>query len=172
MDEFRSVTVRSGDWVVLVDPRWSGAEADRLPPAEPMLGGWSLHPDGIAGPFEPNPDYLPADDSLPTDPVDAVLRLAADGRGDGDDIVAALRAAVVESACDVEGRPLIASAPDDVPCVVVASAAVHRRRVAGRWLPVVGAVLPDIVPARVHILINPGSPARCRVSTAALRVPG
>lgn len=36
-----------------------------------------------------------------------------------------------EIACDIEGRPLIASAPDDLPRVVVASAAVHRRRGPG-----------------------------------------
>ncbi|MEV5839501.1 hypothetical protein [Nocardia sp. NPDC052112] len=62
-----------------------------------MIGGY-----GVPGPFDPNPSYVPADEALPTDPLDAVLmRLVADGdHGGGDEIIAALRDAVVKIGCD------------------------------------------------------------------------
>ncbi|MGW5388244.1 hypothetical protein [Nocardia sp. NPDC003963] len=34
-----------------------------------------MHRAGEAGRFEPDPTHVPADDSTPTDPIDAVLRL-------------------------------------------------------------------------------------------------
>ncbi|WP_406280621.1 hypothetical protein OH799_14775 [Nocardia sp. NBC_00881] len=54
---------------------------------------------------------------------------------------------------------MIASAPDGVPCVQVATADVHRPTV-DRWWPVVGSRLPEIVPAGADILIDPGGSAQ------------
>ncbi|WP_067470759.1 type VII secretion system-associated protein [Nocardia amamiensis] len=171
MKDPASNVVQHGDWLVLVDPSWQETTPEVLPPPEVILGGWMVGEDGVPGPFEPNPNYLPVDDWLPTDPLDAVLRrVAADADVDGGEIIAALRDAVVEIGCDSQDNLLVGPAPDGVPCVAVATAAVHKHRVeAERWWPVLGATLPDIVPAGVDILLNPGSPAQFRLLTDSLR---
>ncbi|MGW4093736.1 type VII secretion system-associated protein [Nocardia sp. NPDC004750] len=153
---------------MLLDPnRSAGEPQDPVP--EAIMGGWMIDGDGKMGPFEPNPTYLPADPASPTDPTDAVLRLIAAGDDVGDQLVPALRDAVVELGCDEQGHLSVAAAPDDVPCVLVVTAAAHKRRldVVG-WVRVIGRDLPSIVPAGTDIWINPGSPAQFRLVTAAL----
>ncbi|MBF6136032.1 type VII secretion system-associated protein [Nocardia otitidiscaviarum] len=170
MEELNPSTVRRGDWLVLTHPSWQGSAPEMMPPPEVILGGWLIGEDGTPGPFEPNPNYVPTDETLPTDPLDAVLRRISNGDNvGGDEIIAALRGAVVEIGCDDRNEPLVGSAPDGVACVAVATAAIHKQRVeADRWWPVQGTVLPDIVPAGVDILINPGGPAQFRLMTRSL----
>lgn len=169
MEEPTPAVARQGDWFVLLDP--NRLPDDRQDPApEAILGGWMIDGDGNTGPFEPNPTYLPADEVSPTDPTDAVLRLIAAGDDVGDQLVPTFRDAVVELGCDEQGHLVIAAAPDDVPCVLAVTAAVHKRRldVIG-WLRIIGRDLPGIIPAGTDIWINPGSPAQFRLLAAALQ---
>ncbi|MGW1741607.1 type VII secretion system-associated protein [Nocardia sp. NPDC001965] len=162
--------IRQDNWLLLIDPGWQDDAPDAQPPSEMIVGGWMLDEAGGPGPFQPNPNYVPADDAAPTDPTDAVLRRIAQGDDVGGEIVPTLRDAVVEISCDEYNEPLVGAAPDGVPCVAVATAAVHKRRVdADRWWPVLGSELADIVPANVDILLNPGSPGQFRLHTRALR---
>ena len=170
MEDLTSTAVRWGDWLVLVDPRWQETAPEVMPPSEVILGGWLVGKDGVAGLFEPNPHYFPTDETLPTDPIDALLRRSADGDDvDGEEIIAALRNAVVEIGCDNQNEPLIGPAPDGALCVPVATAALHKHRVeAARWWPAQCTALATIVPAGADILLNPGSPAQFRSLTHSL----
>lgn len=165
--------IRQDNWLMLIDPGWQESAPDAVPPEKMIVGGWMLDEDGDPGPFQPNPNYLPVDDSSPTDPTDAVLRRSARGDDVGDEIIPTLCDAVVEIGCDEYNEPLVGSAPDGVPCVAVVTAAVHKRRVeADRWWPVLGSALPGLVPPGADILLNPGSPAQFRLLTQALRRAG
>ncbi|MET8800703.1 type VII secretion system-associated protein [Nocardia sp. NPDC004568] len=158
-------------WLFLLDPIWQQSAApDSEPPPEAIVGGWYFDSHGERGPFEPNPQYIPAEDSVPTDPVDAVVRLAIDGDDIGAQIAPTLRDAMVEVACDERDQPVVGPAPDGTPCLAVVTAAVHKRRiVADRWHRVVGSALPDLTPVGVDLLLNPGSPTQFRLFTEALR---
>ncbi|WP_169811202.1 type VII secretion system-associated protein [Nocardia amamiensis] len=163
-------------WLVLTAPGWEPSGAAQQPPLEAIVGGWRIGDDGRSGPFEPNLAYSPADESMPSDPLDAILRqVAADASPSGDqrqlisDFIATLRRSIVDIGCDVAGWPVIGTT-EGVPCVLIATAAVHRQGVdADRWHPVVGDKLADVVPAGVDILINPDSHASCRLTVDALR---
>jgi hypothetical protein len=162
--------VRQDNWFVLLDPNWHQATPDQPAPPEAIVGGWMLDEDGKAGPFQPNPDYLPGDDATPTDPTDAVLRLIIRGENVGDQLVPTVRDSVLEIAVDEADQPLVSVAPDGVPSVLVATASVHKERVAvERWWPVEGTTLGEIVPEGADVLLNPGGPASFRLSTEALR---
>jgi hypothetical protein len=162
--------IRQDNWFVLLDPAWQPANPQTQAPPEAIVGGWMLDEDGKAGPFQPNPDYVPGDESTPTDPTDAVLRLIAAGQDVRDQLVPTVRDAVLEIAVDDHDQPIVSPAPDGVPCVLVVTASAHKARVdAQNWWPVVGAMLPEIVPDGVDILLNPGGPASFRLSTEALR---
>jgi hypothetical protein len=157
--------------LLLIDPSWQANTPAENLPADAIAGGWMLADDGTTtGPFEPNPDYVPRDPTTPTDPLDTVLRMIADGAELGERIIPTLRDAVVHIGCDEQNQPLIGPAPDGVSCVPVATAEVHKRRVAAdRWFPVAGSKLAEIVPHGVDILINPGGPAQFRLATETLR---
>lgn len=163
-------------WLVLTAPGWEPAEAAEQPPPDAIVGGWQIDGDGRSGPFEPNPAYLPADESVPSDPLDAILRQAADDPQQTAnrwqlivDFITTLRNSVVHIGCDDTGRPVIGTTEGE-PCVLIATAAVHRQGIdADRWRPVVGADLADIVPAGADILVNPDSGAPCRLTVDALR---
>jgi hypothetical protein len=143
------------------------------PPAEAIVGGWRLEEDGKLGPFQPNPGYRPHTPSTPSDPIDAVLRLIAAGEHRGDQIISTLIHTVVEIACDEQNQPHIALSPDDIPCVVVVTAEIHKQRVTvPRWLSVLGARLPQIVPDGTDIWFNPGSDHQFRLATNAIRAAG
>ncbi|WP_433574643.1 type VII secretion system-associated protein [Nocardia brasiliensis] len=168
IDQPIPVPVRQGNWFVLLDPSWTGSD----PPAEAIVGGWMVARDGGIGPFQPNPRYVPADESVPTDPIDALLRAAADGAAVGEQLVTTIRASVVLIACDEKNQPIVMHAPDSVPSVLVATAERHTvRPMTDRWWPVVGERLPRFVPHGVDVLLNPSSPARFRLLTEALRQP-
>lgn len=169
---------RQTRWLVLTAPGWEPAEAAQQPPPEAIMGGWQIDDDGRSGPFEPNLAYLPADESLPSDPLDAILRQAAGDASQSDDkrnlirdFIATLRHSVVDIGCDADDRPMLGTS-EGVPCVLIATAAVHRQGVeVDRWRPLVGDKIADVVPADVEVLINPGSRASCRLTVAALRQP-
>ncbi|MDT9687459.1 type VII secretion system-associated protein [Streptomyces sp. P9(2023)] len=164
--------IRQDGWLVLPKPGWNpGVPSDTLP-VDAMVGGWQLDDEGRPGPFQPNPHHVPDDRSSPTDPVHELLRLVGSGQEDGvaERLLSTLRNAVVEIACDGPDRLLVGPSPDGVPCVAVATAAIHKRRLReANWVPVLGSTLPDILPADVDILINPGDVAQFRLLTEALR---
>ncbi|MEU7765439.1 type VII secretion system-associated protein [Nocardia sp. NPDC049190] len=168
MGDTGSDSGRREDWVVLVDPRWRSSAASDVPPSSMMVGAWMLD-EGVPGPFEPNPGYMPAEDGAPSDPIDAVLRLAADGADVGGEIVPAVRGAVVEVACDEHDQLMVGLSPDGIRCIAVVTAATHKRHVeAQRWNPVLGRMLPQVLPSGVDIMVNPGSPAQFRLRAEAL----
>lgn len=167
MNKEESVGSDREDWVVQVDPRWQPSETSQVPPSSMILGGWMLDGD-IAGPFQPNPEYLPAGDS-PCDPVDAVLRLATGGDDVGAEIVSAVRNSVVDVGCDEHDQPLIGTSPDGIACIVVATAVVYKQGVdVERWNPILGSLLLQIVPPDVDIMLNPEGPAPFRLRAEAL----
>jgi hypothetical protein len=156
------------NWLVLFDPAWQRTD-DGQPPPEVVVGGWRLDAEGKPGPFEPNPGFVPGSPDSPSDPVDAVLRRVGRGEDVGDQLVPAVRDSMVEIAVDSEGRPVVAPAPDGVPCVGVATAPSHKARVAAEnWRSLVGKDLPAVVPPGVGILLNPDGPASFRLVVDAL----
>jgi hypothetical protein len=162
--------VRQDNWFVLLDPSWHPANPGQQAPPEAVAGGWMLDEHGKPGPFQPNPGYVPGDESTPTDPTDAVLRLIVRGEDVADRLVPTVRDAVLEIAVDDQDQPMVNAAPDGKPSVLVTTAPMHKQRLdVQRWWPVVGTKLPEIVPAGVDVLLNPGGPASFRLATEALR---
>lgn len=167
-----SSAVRQGDWFVLFDPNWAGDPTQDAPPTEVMVGGWRLE-EGELGPFRPNPGYRPQTPNTPSDPIDALLRLIAAGEDRGDRIIPTLTHTVVEIACDDQNQPRIALSPDDIPCVVVVTAEIHKQRLTvPRWLSVLGSRLPEIVPDGTDVWFNPSSDHQFRLATTAIRPTG
>ncbi|WP_327250250.1 type VII secretion system-associated protein [Streptomyces sp. NBC_01244] len=164
--------IQQDGWLLLPKPNWEpSAPTDSLP-TDAMVGGWQLDEEGRAGPFIPNPHYIPDDKSTPTDPMHELLCLVASGQGEGigDQLLSTLRNTVVELACEGPDRLMVGPSPDGVPCVAVVTAAIHKRRLAGvHWVSVLGSMLPEIVPTGLDMLINPGDPAQIRLLTDALR---
>ncbi|WP_174184218.1 type VII secretion system-associated protein [Nocardia barduliensis] len=161
--------VRLDDWFVLLDPTFEISTTVELP-ADAIVGGWRILDDGAVGPFEPNPHYRPGDETAPTDPIDATLRLLVSAENVADDLVPMVRGSVVSLGCDEENRPAIGSSPDGVPCVVVATAEAQKRNVpVSRWWPISGDRLPEVIPDGVDILLNPASSAPFRLRTDRLR---
>ncbi|MFC9434751.1 type VII secretion system-associated protein [Nocardia sp. NPDC057030] len=162
--------IRQDNWFVLVDPNWHADTAGDSPPPEVMVGGWMLDTDDALGPFHPNPQYMPLTDSTPSDPVDAILQLIARGEDRAGEIIPALQNQVVQIACDDSDQPVIGSAPDGVSCALVITAEIHKRRLSvPRWWPVVGKMLPEIVPLEADILVNPDGDRQFRLANSALR---
>ncbi|WP_263250045.1 type VII secretion system-associated protein [Saccharopolyspora rosea] len=157
-------------WVFLPDPAWP-AEERGAPPLEAVVGGWPVAADGTTGAFVPNPDYAPSGPDSPTDPVDAVLRLLADDRADVAALAGALREAELGVAVDVDGNPVLAPSPDDVPCVLATTAPARRAAVhADAWEVVTAAELAGTLPAEgVDVLLNPGSRTATRLVAGAFR---
>ncbi|MBF6228748.1 type VII secretion system-associated protein [Nocardia abscessus] len=168
-----SSAVRRGDWFVLFDPHWSGDPTQRTPPVEVMVGGWRLEQDGELGPFRPNPSYLPQTPHTPSDPIDALLRLIAAGESRSDEIIPTLTRTVVAIACDDQNQPRIAFSPDERPCVVVVTAEIHKQYLpVPRWIPVLGSLLPEVVPSHTDVLFNPSSDHSFRLANNAIRPAG
>ncbi|GAA3438163.1 type VII secretion system-associated protein [Kutzneria kofuensis] len=159
----------SDQWLFLVDPAWQPAEEGQNPPAESVVGGW-LVTDGVVGRFEPNPDYEPLSPESPTDPVDAALRMAADGEVDSDALFAVIRESEFGVALDEHQRPLIAPAPDDVLSLLVTTAPAHRGRVrAEAWQVVSCAELAGMLAEHeVDALVNPGASTSTRLLAATI----
>lgn len=150
------------EWTVLLDPYWTGRDEQGLPTSA-MIGGWPLD-EGKPGPFQPNPGYVPPSADAPTDPVDFWLHVAAKGGQVAEQLLHAIRDAVLEIACDENGQPLVGTAPDGVRSVLVVTARRHRQRLLlEHWLPASGARLPEAVPDGVDVMINSGGPAQTRL---------
>ncbi|MFG1885771.1 type VII secretion system-associated protein [Micromonospora sp. NPDC049102] len=166
---------RQRSWMLLTDARWSApdegeADATDVPPVEAIVGGWLVEPDGTVGRFTANPLYRPEDPASPTSPVDASASLVATGRAGVDVVLLALRDSLVDVALDAEGGVIVAPAPDDVPCVLVATGAVDQARVdAVDWRQVDLPELLTLLPDGVDVLLNPGGPRSMRLFADALR---
>jgi hypothetical protein len=158
------------NWAVLVDPGWEAGSPEEPPPAEVMVGGWPLDAEGRPGKFEPNPDFVPSSEQVPTDPADAVLRLLARGEVEVDELIPTLRDAVLQLAVSESGHVMVGPAPDDAACVAVVTSPLHQARTGiAHWAPITADELADVVPPETDILLNPGGPAPMRLLTVALR---
>ncbi|ASO22168.1 hypothetical protein AHOG_22775 [Actinoalloteichus hoggarensis] len=157
--------------MTLMSPEWRSRDDATPPPPEAIVGAWPLSADKGVGLFEPNPGYVPGGPEVPTDPVDASIRSALTGDVTASDqIVPLLWNAVLETPVARDGSPLVASAPDGVPCVVVATAAVNRARIeAPLWRRVTAAELVGLLPSETDVLINPGGPAAMRLLADVFR---
>lgn len=165
--------IRHNNWFVLADPGWEQAGSAASPPPHAIVGGWELREDGSTGPFRPNPRYRPGDPTVPTDPIDALLRLIAAGEQLGTELVNTIRDSIVEIGCDERNRPLLGTAPDNTPCVVIVTAELQKNHVdVDRWLPVDGGKLADIIPPGADLLLNPTGGAPFRLRADVLRSAG
>lgn len=171
MSDQQSDETTGAEWLFLIDPAWQPAAPDERPPAHAVLGGWFVDEDGTVGEFNPNPDYRPVEDGPAIDPVDATLQLVTEGKADAAQLMSTLRGAVVGVAVDENGDPVVAAAPDGVPCVLVTSATTHRQHVEGaRWTEVPMTELADALPEEgIDVLINPGAPASMRLLAGAVK---
>lgn len=164
-------------WLLLVDSAWQPESASdgaqvASPPVEAVVGGWLAGQDGTIGRFQANPAYQPAGPGSPTDPLDAVLLLAARDDLDFDQFAAVLRESAFALAVDADEEPIVAPAPDDVPCLLVITAPAHRERVlAEGWLPISAPDLVRLLDQRegTDVLFNPGAPSCTRLLADTVR---
>ncbi|MEU8367309.1 type VII secretion system-associated protein [Micromonospora tulbaghiae] len=157
------------EFLFLLDPEWPARDADDEPPFEAVLGVWQVDGDGEVGEFRHNPDYRPHFPDSPTDPVDALLRLAAAGAAQPTHLRSVLRASTLHLAVNGDGRPLVVHAPDDERCVVLATGEPHREPVpAPGWRLLHLAELTDVAGDR-DALVNPGGATPARLAAAFLR---
>ena len=130
------------------------------------VGRPTTAPSGASGPT----GYVPQDENAATDPLDAVLRLAMSGQADAEQLQLMLRDSLFEIGMNGDGRPLIARSPDDVPCVVVVTSAVHRARVDSPvWRRADLEDLVQLLADGVDVLINPRGPASTRLTGGFIR---
>ncbi|MFJ8916105.1 type VII secretion system-associated protein [Amycolatopsis sp. NPDC102389] len=152
------------NWVLLMDPGWEPETEDQSPPIEAVVGLWPVE-DGKAGKFRANPDYVPADENSPTDPLDAALRLVMRGQGQVEQIQLMLRDSFFDIAMNGDGRPLVMKSPDGVPCVAIATGESHRRRISSPdWRRIDLGELVELLAEDVDVLFNPGGPAAVRLN--------
>ncbi|EWM19108.1 type VII secretion system-associated protein [Kutzneria sp. 744] len=178
------VALDGDQWVFLIDPAWQAenAEADpaerQRPPLEVVVGGWFVAENGMTGRFQANPAYEPSGPDSPTDPVDAFLQLVVRGDSEADELLDAMRDATFGLAVNAENTPVVVLSPDEVPCVLVATAPAHSRRIAeveglsdvAAWAEVELAQVVGVLPEEgVDVLLNPGAPASMRLLAGALR---
>ncbi|PWR11031.1 hypothetical protein DKT68_07075 [Micromonospora acroterricola] len=171
----RNESTSQRNWMLLLDSEWDGPgdqdpDAGEAPPVETIVGGWLVDDDGALGHFEPNPLYRPRNADSPTSAVDAAAKLVAAGRADIDLVLLALRDSVVELALDETGDPIVASAPDGVPCVVVVTGAADQVRIdVPGWRQVDLYELLRLLPTDLDVLLNPAGPRAMRLLASALR---
>jgi hypothetical protein len=181
------VRLDGDQWVFLIDPVWQaensakaegGAGEPPRPPLEAVVGGWFVAEDGETGRFHANPDYEPSSPDSPTDPVDATLHLVVRGDGDADQLLSTMRESAFGIAVNAENTPVVVLSPDEVPCVLVATAPAHSRRISeveglpevAAWAEVSLEQLVGLLPEEgVDVLLNPGAPASMRLLAAVLR---
>ncbi|MEV5540964.1 type VII secretion system-associated protein [Saccharopolyspora shandongensis] len=164
-------SAEAGRWHLVTDPAWQAADEQDQPPVTAVVGGWYLDDDGVVGRFQPNPDYEPSSPGLPTDPVDAAMQRVADGGSGDDEVLERLRQVRLGIAISDEGKTIVAPAPDDVPAVLVTTAAAHRERVrVDRWLELtIGELAAGTTKAGVDVLLNPGAAVSMRIQADALK---
>lgn len=157
------------NWFLLMDPAWRPAEENEAPPAEAVVGLWPVE-DGVIGRFRPNPEYVPAGEDSPADPLDLVLRLMLAGRTETWRVRLMVRDSLYDVALNGDGRPLVTTSPDDVPCVVVATSGSHRQKLrVPDWRRVGLEELVELLADGVDVLFNPGGPAAVRLTGDFLR---
>jgi hypothetical protein len=161
------------DVLIMVDPNWQATEDEETPPIHAVLGGWQLDAQGNADRFEGNPAYEPTDPGSPTDPVDAVVRLVLRREAGADRLLTVLDDVKLAIAVLDDKRTVaIADSPDDVPCVLVATAPAQRSHVeAPGWIEQItvrdlAGFLPD---DGVDVLLNAGAPYSMRVATKTIK---
>ncbi|BCJ52712.1 hypothetical protein Asp14428_41870 [Actinoplanes sp. NBRC 14428] len=149
---------------LLLDPEWLPEDEEDVPPFEAVVGMWPLDADGSPGRFRSNPEYRPVTDNSPSDPIDALLRLAMRGDAEIEQLQLVLRDCLMDQAMNGDGRPLIVRF-DDHPCAIVATSTPHRDRIASPdWRR---AGLDEVVAALADgtdLLFNPGGPAAVRLT--------
>jgi len=156
--------------ILLLDPEWRAEDDLDLPPFEAVVGLWPLGADGAAGPFRSNPEYRPVNENSPSDPVDALLRLALRGDAEVEHLRIVLRDCLMDQAMNGDGRPLIGRSADDVPCAIVATSTPHRDRIASPdWRRAGLAEIVAALPDGTDLLVNPGGPAAVRLTGDFLR---
>ncbi|MGM1060378.1 type VII secretion system-associated protein [Saccharothrix sp. Mg75] len=152
------------NWFLLMDPTWQPESEDEAPPLEAVVGLWPVEPEGQVGRFRANPSYVPSDPDSPTDPLDAVLRLLMKGEAEAEQLQLLLRDSLFDVAMNGDERPLVMRSPDDVPCVVIATSEVNRRRVfSPEWQRIDLSDLVVMLADGVDVLFNPGGPASARL---------
>ncbi|MEV4703723.1 type VII secretion system-associated protein [Actinoplanes sp. NPDC049316] len=158
------------NYFLLMDPDWRPRPEDEVPPIEAVIGLWPLTADGSLGSFRSNPDYVPRDEDAVTDPLDAMLRLAMEGRMQADQLQLMMRDSLFEVALNGDGRPLIVRSPDDVRCVVVATSVPQLRRISSPdWQRTDLTGVVSLLPDEVDVLFNPGGPVPFRLTGDFLR---
>ncbi|MCK2244219.1 MULTISPECIES: type VII secretion system-associated protein [unclassified Crossiella] len=158
------------NWFLLMDPEWRPATEHEPPPLEAVVGLWPVEEGGQVGKFRANPEYVPADENSPSDPLDAVLRLVLQGRAEVDHIQLMLRDTLFDIGMNGDGRPLLTRSPDDLLCVVVASGEQHRRRISSpEWRRIDLDELVVLLADGVDVLFNPGGTASVRLTGDFMR---
>jgi hypothetical protein len=148
---------------VLIDP-----EAE-LGDEGAVVGYWPVDDDGLVGRFHPNPDYRPADEYSPTDPLDALLRLAVLGDAELFQLQAVMVDTLMAVAMNGDGRPMMVPQPDGL-CLMIATSVRHRAHIGSPdWREVDLYDLVGLLPDGVDVLFNPGGPAVVRLAGAFLR---
>jgi hypothetical protein len=154
-------------WLGMVDPTWV---SDDPPPEWAVIGEWRSGLSGEVEEWRPNSEYRPSPLMLewpePSDPVDALLQLAATGYGSLDDAVRALSSADVTVLQAPDGSALTATGPDGTPVVPVFTSQPHQT--------FAGALIHSTVPAAelaarlasadTALCVNPASPAHTVIS--------
>lgn len=159
------------NWLLLMDPAWQPKVRNEEPPTESMVGLWPVDAAGKVGKFRANPGYVPSDDNSPTDPLDAVFHLLIRGEADNVQLQHVLRDTFVDVAMTGETHPVIASSPDNVSCVVVATGEPHRLRFAApAWRRVDLDELVELLADGIDVWFNPDGPAGVRLTGDFLRV--
>ncbi|NGY63441.1 type VII secretion system-associated protein [Lentzea sp. NEAU-D13] len=184
-EEETPVRLEGDQWVFLIDPSWQAEAAEKSegadpekPPLEAVLGGWFVEESGVTSRFHANPSYEPTTPDSPTDPVDAVLRLVVRGESEPDQLLDVMAESVFGLAVNAENTPVVVMSPDDVPCVIAATAPAHSRRIAEveglqdveAWAEVNLGQLVGVLPDEgVDVLLNPGASSSMRLIAATLR---
>ncbi|MGI5499186.1 type VII secretion system-associated protein [Lentzea sp. CA-135723] len=157
-------TVPAQRCFLLLDPAWRPPDPHAVPPVEAVVGTWPAEDDGGLGRFRANPRYRPSSVDSPSDPLDAVLRLALRGLAEAGLVQLVVRNSTFDLAVNDDGRPFVTRSPDDVPCVVVVTGEPHRVHAeAPGWTRI---DLDDLVVSLadgVDVLVNPGGPAAVRL---------
>ncbi|MET8759872.1 type VII secretion system-associated protein [Lentzea sp. NPDC004782] len=144
-------------WCLLVDHSFAAVEVGEVPPTEALLGAWPLSPDGGLGRFEVNTGYRPDRPGSSSDSVDAGVWLLLHRDAEPEQLQLLLRDSTFDIAMNGDGLPLIVKSPDDVPCAIVATAEVHRRRISSPdWLRADVEDLVALLADGVDVLFNPG----------------
>lgn len=157
-------------WLYLIDPTW----ADEGPPPEwAVVGQWRSDAEGEIVEWQDNEDYRPSPSAMdwpePADEVDAAIQLATTGYGPADDVTKALAKAEVAVLVTADGTPVLASAPDSTPVVLVYSSPKYLH-LAGR-LAFETTRVPDFldrIPEGHSMCINSSGPVSMVMTTDGL----